>query len=210
CVSGDSCVIVVSGAAVVRAGVEVVPPPITSVAGVFFFKQKTAYEIVTATPHVFAERTEAREDDKIFKPGMVTMAEPNPITADGLFGIFLGHTFIVTRDGHEVVDKFPLELVVAGTGTKRRLQIAPTCMRTSGLRHSDGMTKQYRKQQGEPPMPTLCSQAMIAAAFLFGALSVTPTFAQTCTGPQRKINVGVAVAPPNVVHTAPYIAKALG
>jgi Xaa-Pro dipeptidase len=70
-------------------------------------------DIVTATPHVFAERTEAREDDKIFKPGMVTMAEPNPITADGLFGIFLGHTFIVTTDGHEVVDKFPLELVVA-------------------------------------------------------------------------------------------------
>jgi len=71
-------------------------------------------DIVTATPHVFAERTEAREDDKVFKPGMVTMAEPNPITADGLFGIFLGHTFIVTPEGHEVVDKFPLELVVAG------------------------------------------------------------------------------------------------
>jgi hypothetical protein len=43
----------------------------------------------------------------------VTMAEPNPITADGLFGIFLGHTLIVTRDGHEVVDEFPLELAVA-------------------------------------------------------------------------------------------------
>ena len=71
-------------------------------------------DIVTATPHVFAERTEAREDDKVFKPGMVTMAEPNPITADGLFGIFLGHTFIVTPEGHEVVDKFPLELIVAG------------------------------------------------------------------------------------------------
>jgi Xaa-Pro dipeptidase len=41
------------------------------------------------------------------------MAEPNPITADGLFGIFLGHTFIVTKDGHEVVDEFPLELIVA-------------------------------------------------------------------------------------------------
>jgi Xaa-Pro dipeptidase len=87
-----------------------------------FFRQKGVQsrptqihgiDIVTATPHVFAERTEAREDDKIFKPGMVTMAEPNPITADGLFGIFLGHTFIVTRDGHEVVDKFPLELAVA-------------------------------------------------------------------------------------------------
>jgi len=70
-------------------------------------------DIVTATPHVFAERIEAREDDKVFKPGMVTMAEPNPITADGLFGIFLGHTLIVTRDGHEVVDDFPLEIAVA-------------------------------------------------------------------------------------------------
>jgi Xaa-Pro dipeptidase len=87
-----------------------------------FFRQKGVQsrptqihgiDIVTATPHVFAERTEAREDDKIFKPGMVTMAEPNPITADGLFGIFLGHTLIVTRDGHEVVDEFPLELAVA-------------------------------------------------------------------------------------------------
>jgi Xaa-Pro aminopeptidase len=70
-------------------------------------------DIVTATPHVFAERTEAREADKVFLPGMVTMAEPNPITADGMFGIFLGHTFIVTENGHEVVDKFPLEIAVA-------------------------------------------------------------------------------------------------
>lgn len=70
-------------------------------------------DIVTATPHVFAESIEAREEDKLFKPGMVTMAEPNPIAADGLFGIFLGHTFIVTADGHEVVDRFPLEIAVA-------------------------------------------------------------------------------------------------
>jgi Xaa-Pro aminopeptidase len=70
-------------------------------------------DIVTATPHVFAERTEARDADKVFLPGMVTMAEPNPITADGMFGIFLGHTFIVTPDGHEVVDRFPLELAIA-------------------------------------------------------------------------------------------------
>jgi Xaa-Pro aminopeptidase len=87
-----------------------------------FFRQKGVQsrptqihgiDIVTATPHVFAERTEAREADKVFLPGMVTMAEPNPITADGMFGIFLGHTFIVTPDGHEVVDKFPLELAIA-------------------------------------------------------------------------------------------------
>jgi NitT/TauT family transport system substrate-binding protein len=32
---------------------------------------------------------------------------------------------------------------------------------------------------------------------------------QPCPAP-RKVNVGVAVAPPNVVHTAPYVAKALG
>ncbi len=44
---------------------------------------------------------------------MVIMAEPNPITPDGLFGIFLGHTFIVTETGHEAVDNFPLEIAVA-------------------------------------------------------------------------------------------------
>src|SRR5262245_7209607 len=32
---------------------------------------------------------------------------------------------------------------------------------------------------------------------------------QPCPSP-RKVNIGVAVAPPNVVHTAPYVAKALG
>ena len=37
----------------------------------------------------------------MLKPGMVIMAEPNPITADGMFGIFLGHTFIITDTGHE-------------------------------------------------------------------------------------------------------------
>ena len=36
-----------------------------------------------------------------------------------------------------------------------------------------------------------------------------PAAQQPCPAP-RKVNVGVAVAPPNVVHTAPYVAKALG
>jgi Xaa-Pro aminopeptidase len=49
----------------------------------------------------------------VLKPGMIIMAEPNPITADGLFGIFLGHTFIVTEIGREIVDSFPLEIAVA-------------------------------------------------------------------------------------------------
>ncbi len=70
-------------------------------------------DIVTDKPHVFAERTEADEIDKVLKPGMIIMAEPNPITPDGMFGIFLGHTFIVTGEGHECVDNFPLEIAVA-------------------------------------------------------------------------------------------------
>ena len=35
-------------------------------------------------------------------------------------------------------------------------------------------------------------------------------FAQPNCPAMRKINIGVSVAPPNVVHTSPYVAKALG
>jgi len=34
--------------------------------------------------------------------------------------------------------------------------------------------------------------------------------AQSCVGPMRQVNIGVAVSPPNVVHTVPYVAKSLG
>jgi Xaa-Pro aminopeptidase len=50
----------------------------------------------------------------VLKPGMVIMPEPNPIRADGLFGMFVGHTYIITETGSECVDGFPLELVVTG------------------------------------------------------------------------------------------------
>jgi Xaa-Pro aminopeptidase len=70
-------------------------------------------DLVTDNPHVAAEHVRGEEIDMVLKPGMVIMAEPNPITADGMFGIFLGHTFIMTETGHEVVDKFPLEIAVA-------------------------------------------------------------------------------------------------
>ena len=49
-----------------------------------------------------------------------------------------------------------------------------------------------------------CTLAIVAAGVMVGEAS-----AQNCPT-MRKINVGVAVAPPNVVHTAPYVAKALG
>ena len=71
-------------------------------------------DLVTDKPHVVAEHVSAEKFEEVLKPGMVIMAEPNPITADGLFGIFLDHTFIVTESGHEVVDKFPLKIAVAG------------------------------------------------------------------------------------------------
>jgi Xaa-Pro aminopeptidase len=70
-------------------------------------------DLVTDKPHVVAEHVSAEAFEQVLKPGMVIMAEPNPITPDGLFGIFLGHTFIVTDSGHEVVDDFPLEIAVA-------------------------------------------------------------------------------------------------
>jgi Xaa-Pro dipeptidase len=69
-------------------------------------------DLVTDTPHVAAEHITGVEIDMVLKPGMVIMAEPNPITPDGMFGIFLGHTFIVTDSGHEIVDNFPLEIAV--------------------------------------------------------------------------------------------------
>ncbi len=70
-------------------------------------------DLVTDKPHVVAEHVAAEKFEEVLQPGMVIMAEPNPITPDGLFGIFLGHTFIVTKTGHEVVDDFPLEIAVA-------------------------------------------------------------------------------------------------
>jgi Xaa-Pro dipeptidase len=69
-------------------------------------------DLITEGPHVFTDGVHAEAFEQVFKPGMVFMAEPNPITADGRFGIFLGHTFIVTATGNECVDKFPWELVV--------------------------------------------------------------------------------------------------
>jgi ABC-type nitrate/sulfonate/bicarbonate transport system substrate-binding protein len=56
---------------------------------------------------------------------------------------------------------------------------------------------------------TVAGLAVILA--LAGALPAAAADAPGgCTGPMRKINIGVAVSPPNVVHTTPYVAKALG
>src|ERR1700723_2241354 len=52
---------------------------------------------------------------------------------------------------------------------------------------------------------------LVAAAALMCEAGLAPAAAQAdCKGALRKINVGVAVSPPNVVHTTPYVAKELG
>ncbi|HEY0438672.1 MAG TPA: hypothetical protein VGD36_01280, partial [Xanthobacteraceae bacterium] len=54
-------------------------------------------------------------------------------------------------------------------------------------------------------------QAMVIAALALAVEGAPqPAAAQACSGPLRKINVGVSVSPPNVVHTAAYVAKELG
>jgi NitT/TauT family transport system substrate-binding protein len=45
---------------------------------------------------------------------------------------------------------------------------------------------------------------------LAGALATADDVAAQSCAAMRKVNVGVSVAPPNVVHTSPYVAKELG
>src|ERR1700741_2639830 len=50
---------------------------------------------------------------------------------------------------------------------------------------------------------------MLLAGTVLGTGDVLAQNAPSCTT-MRKINIGVSVAPPNVVHTSPHIAKELG
>jgi NitT/TauT family transport system substrate-binding protein len=52
--------------------------------------------------------------------------------------------------------------------------------------------------------------ATLFAACVLIALGTADAMAQAPCATMRKINIGVSVAPPNVVHTSPYIAKDLG
>ena len=45
---------------------------------------------------------------------------------------------------------------------------------------------------------------------VLGALGMADDAAAQSCPTMRKINIGVSVAPPNVVHTSPYVAKDLG
>src|SRR2546430_9675787 len=68
-----------------------------------------------------------------------------------------------------------------------------------------------KKREGVRAMPNyrVLFAALAAAGVIAAANQATAQSAPNCAA-MRKINVGTAVAPPNVVHTAPFVAKALG
>jgi ABC-type nitrate/sulfonate/bicarbonate transport system substrate-binding protein len=70
--------------------------------------------------------------------------------------------------------------------------------------------------RGNKTMPGTINMTMnrtlslgVAALLAAGVAEASAQSAPNCPA-MRKINVGVSVAPPNVVHTTPYVAKALG
>jgi Xaa-Pro aminopeptidase len=69
-------------------------------------------DFVSSEPHIFTDHIQAEEYEQVLQPGMVLVIEPNAVTADGMFGIFLGHTFIVTDGDPECVDGYPWEMTV--------------------------------------------------------------------------------------------------
>ncbi len=69
-------------------------------------------DLVTAPPFVGVERIEAEPYERTLRPGMTLMLEPNPITLDGMFGMFTGHTYLITETGAERVTPYPLDLPV--------------------------------------------------------------------------------------------------
>jgi NitT/TauT family transport system substrate-binding protein len=56
---------------------------------------------------------------------------------------------------------------------------------------------------------SICLVALAAIGLGLGDAASRDAVAQSC-GAMRKVNIGVSVAPPNVVHTSPYVAKELG
>jgi Xaa-Pro dipeptidase len=71
-------------------------------------------DFVSSEPHVFTDHIQAEAYEQVLQPGMVLVIEPNAVTADGQFGIFFGHTFIITDGEPECVDNYPWELTVVG------------------------------------------------------------------------------------------------
>ena len=111
-------------------------------------------DLVSSAPHVYVDRTHAEPFEEVFRPGNVIMVEPNPITADGTLGMFVGHTFVVTEEGRECLDDFPVELVVTGE-YRRRAEVS-----------WDGPTAQVRRSYADLQEATEFGAAGVAIATL--------------------------------------------
>ncbi len=69
-------------------------------------------DMITSGPQVGVGKIIANEYERTLKPGMTLMLEPDAITADGLLGLFVGRTFVITDEGGYSVTKFPVQLPV--------------------------------------------------------------------------------------------------
>lgn len=69
-------------------------------------------DITTARPRIGRERIIAFDFERTFKPGMTLMLEPDAITADGLLGLFVGRTFVISEDGGYPVSQTPVEFTM--------------------------------------------------------------------------------------------------
>jgi Xaa-Pro dipeptidase len=64
-------------------------------------------------PEVNVHNVDAEPYELEMKPNMTLMLEPNPISPDGTWGIFMGRSYVITESGHKLLTKYPLELAVA-------------------------------------------------------------------------------------------------
>ena len=72
-------------------------------------------DLTSHHPDVRVDGVHADPEDRVMRPGMELMLEPNPITPDGMLGLFYGHTFLLTETGRELVTAgLPEDLLIAG------------------------------------------------------------------------------------------------
>lgn len=65
-------------------------------------------------------------------------------------------------------------------------------------------------QPTTPPAAAAAQPTASASPQVFTAGAAPEQAAASCSGTMRKLTIGVAVAPPNVVHTSPFVARGLG
>ena len=68
-------------------------------------------DIEASSPQVFVDQLQAEAFEEELQPGMVVVLRPNPITADGQWGMCLSRTYAITADGPRLLTDYPLELI---------------------------------------------------------------------------------------------------